>query len=41
MAKYAALLAIAHESVGEKMAGPVIRYGESSRALGSHGVKVT
>lgn len=41
MAKYAELLVITHESVGEKMAGPGIRYWEISRALGSHGVKVT
>lgn len=41
MAKYADLLIITHESVGEKMAGPGIRYWEISRALGSQGVKVT
>lgn len=41
MANYADLLVITHESVGEKMAGPGIRYWEISRALGSHGVKVT
>ncbi len=41
MTKYAELLVITHESVGEKMAGPGIRYWEISRALGSYGVKVT
>jgi glycosyltransferase involved in cell wall biosynthesis len=35
------LLVITHESVGEKMAGPSIRYWEISRALGAQGVDVS
>lgn len=35
------LLVITHESVGEKMAGPGIRYWELSRALGARGVDVS
>jgi hypothetical protein len=34
-------LVITHESVGEKMAGPSIRYWEISRALGAQGVDVS
>jgi glycosyltransferase involved in cell wall biosynthesis len=35
------LLIITHESVGDKMAGPGIRYWEMARALGSQGARIT
>lgn len=41
MENYADLLIITHESVGDKMAGPGIRYWEIARALGSQGVNIT
>lgn len=39
--KYSDLLIITHESVGDKMAGPGIRYWEIARALGAQGVNVS
>lgn len=41
MTDYSRFLVITHESVGERMAGPGIRYWEIARALGAHGVQVT
>lgn len=38
--KYARLLIITHESIGERMSGPSIRAWEMAKALGEHGVNV-